>query len=124
MPASRPEEIQMLIAAAFSGADREAFLALHEPDAVAVVPPDRRRVVGRDAILAATEPIFALAPRFDSETIDTLVADGLALTHYRWRLAATTGEQPVQLSGRGTVVSRRQPGGSWRIVLDDPLGPG
>ncbi len=124
MPATRPEEIQALVAAAFNGGDRDAFRALHEPDAVAVVPPDRRRVAGRDAILAATEPIFALAPRFESEAIATLEADGLCLTHYRWRLAANSREEPVRLSGRGTVVSRRQADGSWRIVLDDPLGPG
>jgi uncharacterized protein (TIGR02246 family) len=124
MPASRPEEIHTLVAAAFTAGDRDAFLALHEPDAVAVVPPDRRRVAGRDAILTATEPIFALAPRFGSEAIATLEADGLALAHYRWSLAGTNPEEPVRLSGRGTVVSRRQTDGSWRIVLDDPLGPG
>jgi ketosteroid isomerase-like protein len=31
---------------------------------------------------------------------------------------------PVRLTGRGTMVSRRQPDGSWGIVLDDPLSPG
>jgi len=29
----------------------------------------------------------------------------------------------VELTGRGSIVSRRQPDGSWRIVLDNPLTP-
>jgi hypothetical protein len=27
------------------------------------------------------------------------------------------------MSGRGAIVSRWQPDGSWRIVLDNPLSP-
>jgi ketosteroid isomerase-like protein len=31
--------------------------------------------------------------------------------------------KPVEMGGGGTLVSRRQPDGTWRIVLDDPLSP-
>jgi ketosteroid isomerase-like protein len=27
------------------------------------------------------------------------------------------------VTGRGTMVSRRQPDGTWRIVLDNPMSP-
>ena len=78
MPAHSPEEIHALIAAAFNAGDLDAFIELHEEDAVALVPPDGRRVSGRDAIRAAVEPIFALGPSARIEVVGKLQADGLA----------------------------------------------
>jgi uncharacterized protein (TIGR02246 family) len=121
MPAHTPEEIHALIAGAFNAGDLDAFLALHEEGATTVVPPEGGRVSGHDAIRAALEPTFALRPAFRSEVVGKLQSDGLALTHARWNLVGTAGGERVELSGRGTVVSRRQPDGSWRIVLDNPM---
>ncbi len=33
------------------------------------------------------------------------------------------GDKRLEASGSGTIVSRRQPDGSWRIVLDNPMTP-
>jgi uncharacterized protein (TIGR02246 family) len=121
MPARTPEEIQALIAAAFNAGDLDAFLQLHEEDATVVVPPDGDRVSGREAIRAAVQPTFALRPTIRNEVVDKLQGDGLALIHARWNLAGTDGGQPVEMSGRATIVSRRQPDGSWRIVLENPM---
>lgn len=123
MPAHTPEEIHTLIEAAFNTGDRDAFAQLHEDDATAVVPPEGRRVTGRAQIRAAVEPTFALAPSARIEVVDKVEGNGLALTHARWTLAGTADGKRVEMSGRGTVVSRRQPDGSWRIVLDNPMSP-
>jgi uncharacterized protein (TIGR02246 family) len=119
MPAHSPEEIHALLAAAVNAGDLDAFADLHEKDATVIVPPEGRRVSGRDAIRAAVEPIFALGPRAEIEVVGKLETDDLALTHARVNVVATD----VEISGRGTVVSRRQPDGSWRIVLDNPMSP-
>jgi uncharacterized protein (TIGR02246 family) len=121
MPARTPEEIQALIAAAFNAGDLDAFLQLHEEDATVVVPPDGDRVSGREAIRAAVQPTFALRPTIRNEVVDKLQSDGLALIHARWNLAGTDDGQLVEMSGRATVVSRRQPDGTWRIVLENPM---
>ena len=123
MPASSPEEIHALIAAAFNAGDLDAFIALHEEDAATVVPPDGRRVSGREAIRAALEPIFALRPTARIEVVGKLEADGIALTHARLNVVAGDGDERLEVTGRGTIVSRRQPDGSWRIVLDNPMTP-
>ena len=72
---------------------------------------------GRDAIRTTVEPKLALASSFRSEVVELLEAGDLALTQTRWSLG-------TELSGRGAIVSRRQPDGSWRIVLDNPLSSG
>jgi uncharacterized protein (TIGR02246 family) len=123
MTARTPEETHALLAQAFNDLDLEAFVDVYADDAVLIVPPDGQRVSGRDAIRRALVPTFALKPTAEIEVVQKLESDGVALTQARWHIEGT-GEagQPVRLSGNGSIVSRRQPDGSWRIVLDNPLG--
>ena len=124
MSASSPTEVHARLAEAFSAGDMSAFLALHEPESTQVVPPDRRHVTGTEEIRRAVEPFLSMRPKFESEVVGVLESDGLAMTHALWRLEGTDRDgKPVTLAGLGTVVSRRQPDGSWRIVLDNPLSP-
>ena len=122
MPAHSPEEIHALLAAAVNAGDADAFADLHEDDATVVVPPDGRQVSGRDAIRAATQPLLARRPRAEIEVVGKLQAGDIALTHARVRVASAT-DAGVAFTGRGTIVSRRRPDGTWRIVLDNPLSP-
>jgi hypothetical protein len=71
MPARSPEEIHALLAAAVNAGDVDAFAELHEPDATVIVPPDGRRVSGRDAIRAAVRPVLALGPTAEIELVDS-----------------------------------------------------
>lgn len=123
-PAQTPTDLHAILADSFNRADIDASLVAYEKDSLLVVPPDGEVVRGRDNIRKATEPLFALRPHMNIEVAKVLEAGDLALAHARWTLTATDpAGQPVELSGRGTMVSRRQPDGTWRIVLDDPLTP-
>ena len=124
MPATAPEEIYALLAAAMNAGDLDAFIDLHEPDARTIVPTDGRVVSGAAELRAALEPIFALSPRIENEVVGKLEGNGLALTHARWALTASEPNgQVIELTGRETLVSRRQADGSWRIVLENTLSP-
>jgi uncharacterized protein (TIGR02246 family) len=120
MTARSPEEIHTLLATALNARDGDAFAALHEPTATIIVPPEGRRVSGRDAIRAAIEPLLALRPVMRIGVVDKFQTDGLALTHGHWTLAGSDAGELIEMSGRGTMVSRRQSDGSWRIALDNP----
>jgi uncharacterized protein (TIGR02246 family) len=125
MPANSPEQIHAVLADAFNDGDLDAFVDAHEEHAVTIVPPDGRQVAGRTEIRRALEPVFALRPRMTNEVLRKLENDGLALTQARWSLVGTSPDgQTVNMEGEGTVVSRRQPDGCWRIVMENPMRPG
>lgn len=118
-----PEEMLASIAAAVNAHDLDAFVALHEPHAAVVVPPEGLvRASGHTAIRRALEPLFARAPSASVDLHDLLRSDGLAMshTHFAVTLTGDAGER-VEHAGVGTVVSREQPDGSWLIVFDYPL---
>lgn len=117
-----PEEIPGLVAAAFNRGSPDALLALYEPAAVVAIPPDGRQASGLDAIRRAVEPLFARVGSARIDLVDTLQTDDLAMTRAEWVLTGTDDDGvEVEMAGRGTVVSRRQPNGTWRVVFDDPV---
>lgn len=109
------------IAAAVNAHDLEAFMALHEPDAV-VVPPGGVRASGTEEIRKVLEPLFESKPSTKIDLHGMLHSDGLAMSHSHFTIGLTRpdGEHVVK-TGMGTVVTRRQPDGSWRIVFDYPI---
>ena len=124
MSARTPEETHAQLAAAFDAGDVDAFVAAYEPDATMIVPPEGGVARGHAEIRRAVEATFALQPTADIEVVRKLESDGLALTHARWRLHGHDPEgRAVELAGRGSIVSRRQPDGTWLIALDNPLTP-
>jgi uncharacterized protein (TIGR02246 family) len=120
-PARTPDELSAIIQQAINRADLDAFLEAHDDHATVVVPPDGQTARGRNEIRAAIAPLLALAPEMTTVVVKKLETDDLALTHGRWRLAVTEHGSRSELHGLGTMVSRRRPDGTWRIVLDDPL---
>jgi uncharacterized protein (TIGR02246 family) len=117
-----PEEVMASIAAAVNAHDLDAFMALHEPDAVVVVPPDGVRASGHEEIRTVLEPLFASTPSTVIDLHGMLQSDGLAMSHSHFTVNLTRPDgEHVEKAGMGTVVTRRQPDGTWRIVFDFPL---
>ncbi|HWR53118.1 MAG TPA: SgcJ/EcaC family oxidoreductase [Bryobacteraceae bacterium] len=121
MPARTPEEMHAAFAEAFNSGDLEALVALYEPDAVFVGAPDQI-AKGTAAIRAALREMLASSPALDIETTGIYSSDdGIALTHGRWTIS---GLEPdggtVKMTGKSSEVLRRQPDGSWLVVIDNP----
>jgi ketosteroid isomerase-like protein len=124
MPARSPEETHAVLAEAFNNGDLDALVQVYEENAVLVAPPDELLATGREEIREALAPTIALKPSARIEVVKKLQSDGLALTQARWSLAGTDAQgRRVEFAGEGSIVSRRQPDGSWRIVLDNPVRP-
>jgi len=124
MTARNPEGVHSTLEDALNRHDLEAFVAAFEEDATAIAPLDGQVVHGRNEIRDATAPIMAMKPNARIEVVGKVEGDGLAVTHARWTVAGIDPDgNALEIAGRGTIVSRRQPDGSWLIVLENPLTP-
>jgi uncharacterized protein (TIGR02246 family) len=104
--------------------DLDALVRLYEPDA-AFVPEPGVVLQGVDAIRGALEGFLALEPVISGQVQSVVESGGVALVVNRWRLEGTSPDgDPVEMSGMSADVVRRQPDGSWRVLIDDPWGGG
>jgi uncharacterized protein (TIGR02246 family) len=118
-PASVIGRFQQLLAER----DVDALVALYEPDAVFQTPEGT--VQGHAAVRRALEGFVALAPTMTGEIQKVIEAGDSALVVNRWQLDGTAPDgDPVRLAGLSADVMRRQPDGSWRVLIDDPWGGG
>jgi uncharacterized protein (TIGR02246 family) len=101
--------------------DLEAALELYEPEAT-FVPEPGKTVTGRERIRYALERFAALKPRLTGEIQGVREGGGVALVLNRWHLRGEGPAGPVEMSGTSADVLRRQPDGSWRVLIDDPWG--
>jgi ketosteroid isomerase-like protein len=116
--ASRPAEAVELVSQAVSGGDLDAALAQYE--AGAVLRPWARDPGGdTDGVAEALIRLMDLRLPLSVRIRAIVPGDGVALVAgERHITGAGPDREPVQLSGAGATVVRRQPGGSWRIAAD------
>jgi uncharacterized protein (TIGR02246 family) len=122
--ATSPEQVIERFSRHLNGGDLDALVALYEPGA-AFVPQPGTVIQGLEAIRDALQGFLALNPTLTGEIQAVVETDGIALVANRWRLDGTTSEGTrVEIGGVSADVLRRQPNGSWRVLIDDPWGGG
>jgi ketosteroid isomerase-like protein len=116
--ASRPAEAVELVSLAVSDGDLDAAVAQYE--AGAVLRPWARDLGGdKDGVADALIQLMGLRLPLSVRIRTIVPGDGLALIVGERHIVGTGPDcEPVQLSGAGATVVRRQPGGSWRIAVD------
>lgn len=121
MAMARPEEFHELYVHAMNSGDLEAIAALYEPNARFIsklVGP----IVGAMAIRNHYKSLLELKGRIEEQTTSVSKVEDLALLRSAWTFSGTKGGVPVELSGESIEVLRRQPDGTWRVVIDLPYG--
>jgi uncharacterized protein (TIGR02246 family) len=120
MPATEPAELHTLFQAAINAKDVDALLALYEPDGVAIHLDGTPRT-GRSELRAMLNELLTTIEHIEAETRKVLVAGDIALMSGSWRARLTTRDGDGQATGTTAEVARRQPDGTWRWIIDDPL---
>jgi ketosteroid isomerase-like protein len=119
MPAHKPEDLDRLFEAALNRGDLDALVALYEPGAA--MPEQSGNVaVGTDALRQSIGQFVAMKPQIDLQVEKVVQAGDVALVYSKWTMDA--GGQKME--GKGREVTRRQPDGTWKYLIDDPFGGG
>ena len=115
--AKRPEDLHGLFLDGVNGKDVDALLALYEPDSV-TLGLDGSRLTDQAALRAMLTGFVGAVDRIDGQTRKVIVHGDYAL------MSATFNANGGQISGVTGEVARRQPDGTWRFLIDDPVfGP-
>jgi uncharacterized protein (TIGR02246 family) len=103
---------------AFNSGDIEALMALYMPDAIYMAEPGRQ-VSGKEAIRATYQEFVSLKVPITLEMLDIAVVDDIAQTRGRWTMRGTSADgQSVDLGGTTADVLKRQPDGTWLLMID------
>lgn len=126
MAAHKPEECDQLLFDVMETGDVDTALALYEPNAVFVVSPEKV-VTGHDAIRGVLEGMIAAnaTGKLDSVTSVPSADGSVAFTRATGSSTRPGPDgRPVTTYFHSIEVVRKQPDGTWCIIIDDPSGEG
>jgi len=76
------------------------------------------------AVREVLEGFLALGADFDLRIHRTIRSGDIAILYSRWTMTGGTAADgsEVNLTGQTSDVVRRQPDGTWLVVIDNPFG--
>ena len=125
MPARTPEECDRLFGEHVSTGDLDKVMALYEEGA-SFVQHDGHVTHGHHAVRQALSRLVAMRPKLRMDVVKVVVGAGdLAIVYNDWEMSAIGPDgKPRERAGKAIEVMRRQPDGSWKVVIDDPYARG
>jgi ketosteroid isomerase-like protein len=94
---------------------------LYEPDAILMV--GGKQVTGHANISAAFHSMLSVGVQMSLTTRSIIESsDGLALLHGEWVIRRAP-ESQLTTRGLSAEVVRKQPGGTWQFIIDNPYTP-
>jgi uncharacterized protein (TIGR02246 family) len=121
MSVTDPAALHDAFTAAINTSDVDALVALYEPDGIAV-ELDGSECTGAGPIRAMCAALAESIETIHGSTRKLYVTGDLALSSGRWAAKVRLPDGTLaDAEGVTSEVSRRQPDGTWRFVIDDPL---
>jgi ketosteroid isomerase-like protein len=117
------EDLHRLWGEYFVAGDLDGLVSLYEPDA-AFVAQSGAFVTGLRAIREVLARFIETRRKFRLEVGRAIQTGDLALLVSSWKLEGELRGEPYETTGRTADVARRQPDGSWLLVIDSPYGEG
>jgi ketosteroid isomerase-like protein len=117
-----PEEFLDSQVQEFNRGNISFLMRLYEKDACFAYKPGQT-VNDLESIRQAFQSLIYMGAKLEAKPKRVLKASDLALLITEWSI---NGNEPdgklINLTGRGTVVLRRQSDGTWLIVIENPWG--
>ncbi|MFI9646278.1 YybH family protein [Streptomyces sp. NPDC052040] len=126
VPAAAPITDPLVISHVFNercnSGDLDGLLALYEPDAVMVDEAGRTHR-GTDELRAFFAGMLAMRPAVRTLAVTVVVNGSVAQSSTHWQLDVAAADGTVtRTEGHAAELFRRQPDGTWRVVIDNPYG--
>jgi uncharacterized protein YbjT (DUF2867 family)/ketosteroid isomerase-like protein len=102
--------------------DLEGLAHLYEPTAVLHWPAGQV-TEGLPGIREVLAQLLTARPTMTGDVDHVLQSGNLALASGHWTMTGTSADGPFTATGRTADVLRRQPDGTWRMVIDSPIEP-
>ncbi len=117
-----PEDWPRVFEQHLNAGDLEAVMALYEPDA-RFVAPSGETIVGRDRIREVVAGLIRSKTKFQSRVIKATTIDNVALLCTDFQgTALDASARTIEVRSKAIEVLRRQPEGTWKLIVGDPNG--
>jgi uncharacterized protein (TIGR02246 family) len=122
MASSKPEDWPSQFSQHLDAGDLEAILALYEPEA-RFVPRSGETIVGRERIRDVLAGLIRSGTKLQGRVIQAVSVDDIAIlyTDFEGTTVDASGNR-VDLRSKAIEVLRRQPDGTWQLIIGDPNG--
>ncbi|HAT4518951.1 TPA: DUF4440 domain-containing protein [Serratia marcescens] len=124
MPAMKPEECDLLMAQAFKNKNIDDVLSLFEQNGVLILPGNAV-AIGHIAIAEALEK-YMEAKDFKlirEPVVFFSACQDIAFTRTSWSAWVKDADGPLnEVTGESITIVRRQPDGTWLLVINHPNG--
>jgi ketosteroid isomerase-like protein len=108
--------------AAVAAGNIDAILATYEASAAMMAQPGMT-VTGTPGLREAFKQFTALNPKITVVSQNLVQTGDIALHTYTWNMSGKTPDgHPIEQSGFSIIVLRKQAGGTWLMVIDNPFG--
>jgi ketosteroid isomerase-like protein len=114
----RAEDAHAALAAAFNTGDVATVMSMYDSTGI-IVPEPGRPVTGREQFQTAIEAILSIKGKMEIRTVYCFQTGDIAVGRSEWNI--TDGNE-VKISAKGVEVMRRQPDGTWKILIDHAFG--
>jgi len=118
----KPEDWPRQFEEQLNAGDLDGVMALYEPEA-RFVTPTGEILVGRDAIRKVLGGLVQAKTQFHSRVVRAVVVGEIAQLYTDFEgISEDDSGKTVPVHSRAIEVLRRQPDGSWKLIMGDPNG--
>src|SRR5687767_10867997 len=114
----RAQDAHKTLAAAFNTGDVKTVLSMYDFNGI-IVPEPGKPVSGKNKFEEAIKAILSVKGTMEINTVYCLETGDLAVGRSEWNIK--DGNE-VKISAKGIEVMKRQPDGTWKIIIDHAFG--
>jgi uncharacterized protein (TIGR02246 family) len=121
-PPTEPQDWPPTFVERVNAGDLDGAAAMYEPDA-RFVTPSGETLVGREQVRRALAGLIGAKARMTCRVVKTVAAGDVAVLYTDFQLTTVEASgKAVEVNQNAIEVLRRQPDGTWRLIVGDPNG--